>query len=134
LRFSTVEELLPGGMSDVLDRAREQCGGIHMDMDVEPHAHVLHCRDALATAVHHFDIPGPHRQVVIRAEALLELRRHLRRPDAVPPDARRVHGQRAQHHRGGSAGGDLPRFDPRDRPSPLLPPSAAGPPLQTQSQ
>ena len=50
---------------------RQRCLTFHLS--VSPRCRVFSYRDHLGNQVHHFDIPGPHGQLVIVAESLVEM-------------------------------------------------------------
>ena len=56
-------------------------------LSVSPRCRVFSYRDHLANHVHHFDIPGPHEQLVIVAESLVEMEETLPIPSFLAPDA-----------------------------------------------
>lgn len=65
--------------------ANQRCLTFHLS--VSPRCRVFSYRDHLANHVHHFDIPGQHGQLVIVAEALVEMQPHDVVPDSLNPDA-----------------------------------------------
>ncbi len=56
-------------------------------LSVSPRCRVFSYRDHLSNHVHHFDIPGPHEQLVIVAESLVEMEETLPIPSFLAPDA-----------------------------------------------
>ncbi len=56
-------------------------------LSVTPRCRVFGYRDHLANHIHHFDIPGQHGQLVIVAEALVEMQPHLPVPESLPTAA-----------------------------------------------
>jgi transglutaminase-like putative cysteine protease len=56
-------------------------------LSVSPRCRAFSYRDHLGNHVHHFDIPGPHPQLVIIAEALVELQPPASLPDCLAPGA-----------------------------------------------
>ena len=62
--------------------ANQRCLTFHLS--VSPRCRVFSYRDHLANHVHHFDIPGQHGQLVIVAEALVEMQPHFAVPDSLP--------------------------------------------------
>src|ERR1700709_2146192 len=56
-------------------------------LSVSPRCGVFSFRDHLANQVHHFDIPGPHGQLVIVAESLVEVQPSIEIPSFLAPDA-----------------------------------------------
>lgn len=65
--------------------ANQRC--LTFQLSVTPRCRVFSYRDHLANQVHHFDIPGGHRQLVIVAEALVEVQPQAPLPDSLPPSA-----------------------------------------------
>lgn len=65
--------------------AQQRCLTFHLS--VSPRCRVFSYRDHLANHVHHFDIPGQHGQLVIVAEALVEMQPHEPIPAALAPSA-----------------------------------------------
>jgi transglutaminase-like putative cysteine protease len=65
--------------------ANQRC--LTFQLSVTPRCRVFSYRDHLANHVHHFDIPGQHRQLVIVAEALVEMQPSLPIPSFLAPDA-----------------------------------------------
>jgi transglutaminase-like putative cysteine protease len=59
----------------------QRCLTFHLS--VSPRCRVFSYRDHLGNHVHHFDIPGQHGQLVIVAEALVEVQRALPLPDSL---------------------------------------------------
>lgn len=49
----------------------QRCMGF--EVNVTPRARVQSYRDYLGNVVHHFDVPGPHRQLTITAEAMVDV-------------------------------------------------------------
>ncbi len=60
---------------------------LSFQLSVSPRCRVFSYRDHLANHVHHFDIPGPHEQLVIVAESLVEMEDVLPVPAFLAPDA-----------------------------------------------
>jgi transglutaminase-like putative cysteine protease len=60
---------------------------LKFDLSLRPSARIISYRDHLDNAVHHFDIPGQHTQLVIKAQALVEMQPALQLPDALAPSA-----------------------------------------------
>ena len=56
-------------------------------LSVLPRARVALYRDYLGNGVHHFDVPGLHRQLVIVAEALVDVRQPAALPDSLGSNA-----------------------------------------------
>ena len=65
--------------------ANQRC--LTFQLSVTPRCRVFSYRDHLANHVHHFDIPGGHGQLVIVAEALVEVQPQAPLPDALPASA-----------------------------------------------
>ena len=63
-----------------LSEGPQRC--LKFDISLKPSARVTSYRDYLDNAVHHFDIPGRHTQLIINAKSVIE---SLPRP--VPPEA-----------------------------------------------
>ena len=63
----------------------QRCLTFHLS--VSPRCRVFSYRDHLANNVHHFDIPGQHRQLVIVAESLVEVQPAFDIPSFLAPDA-----------------------------------------------
>jgi transglutaminase-like putative cysteine protease len=56
-------------------------------LSVSPRCRVFSYRDHLGNNIHHFDIPGEHKTLVIIAESLVELQRLAPVPDRLDPSA-----------------------------------------------
>lgn len=65
--------------------AGQRCLTFHLS--VSPRCRVFSYRDHLSNHVHHFDIPGPHSQLVIIAETLVDLQSPAALPGALSPGA-----------------------------------------------
>ena len=65
--------------------ANQRCLTFHLS--VSPRCRVFSYRDHLGNNVHHFDIPGQHRQLVIVAESLVEVQPSIEIPSFLAPDA-----------------------------------------------
>ena len=63
----------------------QRCLTFHLS--VSPRCRVFSYRDHLANNIHHFDIPGQHRQLVIVAESLVEVQPAVEIPSFLAPDA-----------------------------------------------
>jgi transglutaminase-like putative cysteine protease len=63
----------------------QRCLTFHLS--VSPRCRVFSYRDHLANQVHHFDIPGQHRQLVIVAESLVEVQPATPVPASLAPTA-----------------------------------------------
>ena len=64
---------------------QQRCLTFHLS--VSPRCRVFSYRDHLANNVHHFDIPGLHRQLVIVAESLVEVQPAVEIPSFLAPGA-----------------------------------------------
>src|ERR1700712_5885698 len=60
---------------------------LSFSLSVSPRCRVFSYRDHLGNNVHHFDIPGQHRQLVIVAESLVEVQPAVEIPSFLAPDA-----------------------------------------------
>lgn len=60
---------------------------LNFNIALTPNARLLNYRDYLGNTVHHFDIPGQHRQLLIAMEAMVEMRPQNTPPEALTPDA-----------------------------------------------
>lgn len=65
--------------------ANQRC--LTFQLSVTPRCRVFSYRDHLANHVHHFDIPGGHGQLVIVAEAFVEVQPQAPLPDSLPTSA-----------------------------------------------
>jgi transglutaminase-like putative cysteine protease len=74
----SIMETMMHPRSDALQR----CLTFHLS--VSPRCRVFSYRDHLSNHVHHFDIPGLHGQLVIVAEALVEMQPHPAIPASLP--------------------------------------------------
>jgi transglutaminase-like putative cysteine protease len=63
----------------------QRCLTFHLS--VSPRCRAFSYRDHLGNNVHHFDIPGQHAQLVIIAEALIDLQHPTPVPASLAPDA-----------------------------------------------
>src|SRR5215475_12511826 len=50
---------------------RQRC--LSFSLDVTPKANVMLYRDFFGNAVHHFDIPGRHKEIEVRSQAIVEV-------------------------------------------------------------
>jgi len=53
---------------------------LNFQLQVKPRTNVFSYRDYLGNAVHHFNVPGQHRQLVITAEAMVDVQPHAPLP------------------------------------------------------
>ena len=60
---------------------------LSFQLSVEPRARVYEYRDYLGNTVHHFDVPGQHRELKIVAEALVEVEPAPELPNGLEPSA-----------------------------------------------
>jgi transglutaminase-like putative cysteine protease len=58
---------------------------LKFELTLRPSARPSHYRDPLGNIVHHFDIPGQHTQLVIKAESLVEMQTPEPLPRALAP-------------------------------------------------
>ncbi len=56
-------------------------------LTVVPRARVFSYRDYLGNTIHHFDVPGQHRQLAVIAESLVDVHSQPPLPAFLPPDA-----------------------------------------------
>ncbi len=63
----------------------QRCLTFHLS--VSPRCRVFGYRDYLGNNIHHFDIPGQHKQLVIVAESLVDMQPHPLLPEALQPSA-----------------------------------------------
>ncbi|HBY62582.1 MAG TPA: transglutaminase family protein [Solibacterales bacterium] len=60
---------------------------LQFNLSVKPKARVMAYRDFLSNTVHHFGVPGAHRDLAVIAEALVEVRGEHEPPAALAPSA-----------------------------------------------
>jgi len=60
---------------------------LSFQLSVDPRARVNVYRDYLGNSVHHFDVPGKHKELAILAEALVEMETPPELPEALAPGA-----------------------------------------------
>jgi len=60
---------------------------LSFQLSVDPRTRVYEYRDYLGNSVHHFDVPGHHRELKIVAEALVEIEPAPELPDSLEPAA-----------------------------------------------
>jgi transglutaminase-like putative cysteine protease len=65
--------------------SNQRCLLFHLS--VSPRCQVFSFRDHLGNHIHHFDIPGAHAQLVIVAEAVVEMQPPPSIPESLPPSA-----------------------------------------------
>lgn len=84
-RFSYDAEISESVMELRMQPASEgtqQC--LQFELQVEPRARVFGYRDALGNAVHHFDLPGRHKQLAITARSLVQVDAPAPVPSSLP--------------------------------------------------
>src|SRR5688572_23738369 len=60
---------------------------LNFQLALNPTARLMFYRDYLSNIVHHFDIPGPHRQLTIVAEATVEMKPFAELPERLAPES-----------------------------------------------
>jgi transglutaminase-like putative cysteine protease len=60
---------------------------LSFQLSVDPRARVNVYRDYLGNSVHHFDVPGKHKELAILAESLVEMEPPVELPKLMPTDA-----------------------------------------------
>jgi transglutaminase-like putative cysteine protease len=60
---------------------------LSFQLSVDPRTRIYEYRDYLGNMVHHFDVPGQHRELKIVAEALVEIEPAPELPDRLEPSA-----------------------------------------------
>jgi transglutaminase-like putative cysteine protease len=60
---------------------------LKFELTLRPSSRPTHYLDSLGNTVHHFDIPGQHTQLVIKAESLVEMQAAQALPEALSPSA-----------------------------------------------
>src|SRR5215207_7211372 len=68
-----------------LSEGPQRC--LKFDLSLKPSARVTSYRDHLGNAVHHFDIPGRHTQLVINSKSIIESLPHPESPEALGAEA-----------------------------------------------
>lgn len=81
---SVCETLMETRMHPRTD-ANQRC--LNFSLSVSPRCRVFSYRDHLGNSIHHFDIPGEHKTLVIVAESLVELQRLAPVPDRLDDSA-----------------------------------------------
>src|SRR6476619_984398 len=56
----------------------------HFELHTTPRASVLAYRDGSDNAVHHFNIPGRHRELIVTARSTVEMQQAPAVPEALP--------------------------------------------------
>src|SRR3982074_3395493 len=56
-------------------------------LSVNPRTSVISYRDYLGNTIHHFDVPGLHSQLIVVAEALVDVQAPQRLPNSLPADS-----------------------------------------------
>lgn len=65
-----------------LSGGHQRC--LNFSLTVSPGATVFSYEDAVGNSVHHFDVPQPHRQLSVTAEALVEVKEFPTLPESLP--------------------------------------------------
>lgn len=78
------ESLMEARMQPRSDGA-QRC--LSFQLKIQPRARVHSYRDYLGNTVHHFDVPGKHRQLTLSAEALVDVQPLPRLPDSLGANA-----------------------------------------------
>src|SRR4051794_37300084 len=60
---------------------------LSFQLSVDPRTRMYEYRDYLGNSVHHFDVPGKHRELKIVAEALIEIETAPELPERLEPSA-----------------------------------------------
>ncbi len=60
---------------------------LNFQLQVKPRTNLFSYRDYLSNIVHHFDVPGQHRQLVITAEAMVDVQPQTPLPETLGPNA-----------------------------------------------
>jgi transglutaminase-like putative cysteine protease len=60
---------------------------LSFQLSVSPRARATSYRDYLGNTVHHFDVPGPHQQLVIVSESMVDLEPPVQLPFSLPNSA-----------------------------------------------
>jgi len=81
---SVCETLMETRMHPRTD-ANQRC--LNFSLSVSPRCRLFTYRDHLGNSIHHFDIPGEHKTLVIVAESLIELQRLATVPDHLDASA-----------------------------------------------
>ena len=68
-----------------LSAGNQRC--LNFTLTVSPNATVFSYEEAVGNTVHHFDVPQPHRQMSVTAEALVEVKQFAALPDSLPKDS-----------------------------------------------
>lgn len=64
---------------------KQRC--VRFNLDISPDAKVFSHRDYLGNIIHTFDIPAPHTQLAIKAEAIVEVKAPKPLPESLPQAA-----------------------------------------------
>jgi transglutaminase-like putative cysteine protease len=67
------------------DDGSQRC--LRFDLGVSPRAQVLNYRDRLGNIVHHFDVPRPHSQLAVTAQAVVQMSTAPAIPEKLATDA-----------------------------------------------
>jgi transglutaminase-like putative cysteine protease len=60
---------------------------LNFKLQVKPRTNVFSYRDYLGNIVHHFNVPGQHRQLIITAEALVDVQSPASIPESLGPNS-----------------------------------------------
>src|SRR5579872_6039395 len=60
---------------------------LNFNVNIMPRTRVQSYRDYMGNVVHHFDVPGAHRQLVIIAESMVDVESREPLPEGLGPDA-----------------------------------------------
>lgn len=97
-----------------LSEGQQRC--LNFTLSVNPGATIFSLQEKIGNTVHHFDIPQPHSQISITAEALVELKEFPPLPASLPLES----WQQLKDESGGFEFLDYLLPSPLIRPSPLL--------------
>src|SRR6516162_3548708 len=78
-----------GSLMEVRMHPRTEGGQrcLSFQLTVDPRAQVNWYRDYLGNSVHHFDVPGQHKELAVLAEALVEMQPQAALPDRLDAGA-----------------------------------------------
>src|SRR5262245_59497600 len=85
----TYSEPITASMMEVRKQPRSDGNqsNLSFELSVSPKAKVLHYTDYLGNTIHSFDVPGSHRRLAIKSDAVVELRLPPALPDSLPMSA-----------------------------------------------